>query len=148
MATTCERCGKVLNRGLFSDAIECKGKMYCSDCFPQILEELKQEEDIRTQKIQDVILSTTDNINNCCIESYLDIISIFRKVSFNSDKTLFKAKDEIKAMLKEAAFNAGGNAVIGIQFQYFSSNEKEVSIDLPVDMIIVHGTIVRIKEKI
>lgn len=44
MATTCERCGKTLRTGFLSDAVECNGKMYCEDCFAQVIEEIKAEQ--------------------------------------------------------------------------------------------------------
>ncbi len=175
MATTCERCGKTLRTGFLSDAVECNGKMYCEDCFAQVIEEIKaeqskqreeeakqkqaeelrrknmtwqereQEEKDRAQGIENVLLTTTNNIEGHTIEAYLGIRSISVGINFDNANAILNAEAQIYASLKQFAFDAGGNAVVGIQFQYFSSYEKEISMLSPSHMIVAHGTIVRIK---
>ena len=178
MAATCERCGKTLRTGFLSDAVECNGKMYCEDCFAQVIEEIKaeqskqreeeakqrqaeeaeklrrknmtwqereQEEKDRAQGIENVLLTTTNNIEGHIIDAYLGIRSVSVGTNFDNAKTILNAEAQIYALLKQFAFDAGGNAVIGIQFQYFSSYEKEISVVSPSHMIVAHGTIVRMK---
>ena len=175
MATTCERCGKTLRTGFLSDAVECNGKMYCEDCFAQVIEEIKaeqskqreeeakqkqaeelrrknmtwqereQEEKDRAQGIENVLLTTTNNIEGHTIEAYLGIRSVSVGINFDNANAILNAEAQIYASLKQFAFDAGGNAVVGIQFQYFSSYEKEISMLSPSHMIVAHGTIVRIK---
>ncbi len=182
MSTTCERCGKTLRTGFLSDAVECNGKMYCEDCFAQVIEEIKaeqskqreeeakqkqaeeaakqaeelrrknmtwqerkQEEKNRAQEIENVLLTTTNNIEGHPIEAYLGIHSVSVGINFDNAKAILDAEAQIYASLKQFAFDAGGNAVISIQFQYFSSYEKEITMSSPSHMIVAHGTIVRIK---
>lgn len=108
-------------------------------------QEREQEEKNRAQGIENVLLTTTNNLEGHTIETYLGIRSVSVGTNFDNAKALLNAEAQIYASLKQFAFDAGGNAVIGVQFQYFSSYEKEISVVSPSHMIVAHGTIVRIK---
>ena len=91
------------------------------------------------------MLTTTNNIEGHLIDAYLGIHSVSVGINFDNAKAILDAEAQIYASLKQFAFDAGGNAVISIQFQYFSSYEKEITMSSPSHMIVAHGTIVRIK---
>ena len=142
----CDRCGK--ERQSMHDkftVVEIEGEKLCDDC----LQDHKKNID------ESIIVTTTNSIDGQKIISYIDISSveivigtgaiseltgglsdIFGERSSGFENKLNEAKKAALSKLKFEAYNAGGNAVIGIDLDYteFSSNRIGV---------VANGTIVK-----
>lgn len=152
MAKNCEVCSKQL--GLFAtNGILIDGRLLCFDCHKAFLLKNKEEINARTKE---VIITTTNNIDGFRVQKYIDIESIeivigtgvfmeittsiedfFGARSSGFEKKLADAKKAAMDLLRLAAVQKKGNAVIGIDLDYteFSGNRIGLTIN---------GTIVEI----
>ena len=147
----CVDCGRSrkITEEYFTDLKE--GGSVCKECAKKRREEKRRKVD------ESVILTTTNNIDGYNVIDYISIGSvevvigtgvisefgagladIFGGRVTEFEKKLNKGKKASLLKLKYAAYNAGGNAVIGIDLDYteFASNTIGV---------VANGTIVKIE---
>ncbi len=140
----CERCGKNFDD---RQARKIRGQMVCPDCTRQAVSIAQQE----------VILTTTSNIEGYAIRQYLGIESVeivigtgviseftsaitdfFGERSSAFEKKLAHAKSAAIQRLKAVAFQKGANAVVGMDIDYTEFAANRIG-------VVVNGTLVRIE---
>lgn len=120
-------------------------------------ERMKKEKEI-IEKINNIIITTTNNIDGYSVKKYIDIESVEivigtglfsefttsiqdflgqRSTAFEGK--LKEAKQFAMNKLKEESYNKGGNAIIGIAINYTEFDGNRIG-------LIINGTIVEIEE--
>lgn len=155
MAKNCEVCSKQL--GLFTNGILLDGRLLCFDCHKTLLLKIKEEKDRSIARSKsEVILTTTHNIDGFRVQKYIDIESIeivigtgvfmeittsiedfFGARSSGFEKKMADAKKAAMDLLRLAAVQKNGNAVIGIDLDYTEFSGNRIGLTL-------NGTIVEI----
>lgn len=157
----CRKCGKKLGDSFMqSPEVKFNGKSYCNRCANELAKEVAREAEEREKQeyqaaLNDVLLSTTDTLQGYEIEKYIDIL--FELVYVSEGKYADGLRDKpskisvyeyadmlLKQKIKQAGYKRGGNAVVGVRFSSYWTNEKEVSLMLPSLVVNAHGTIVKI----
>lgn len=140
----CQRCGKSFDD---RQSRKIRGQTVCPDCARQAIDIAQQE----------VILTTTSNIEGYAIRQYLGIESVeivigtgvvseftsaitdfFGERSSAFEKKLAHAKSAAIQRLKTVAFQKGANAVVGMDIDYTEFAANRIG-------VVVNGTLVRIE---
>ncbi len=147
MATqNCERCGKTFDS---RQARQVRGKTVCPTCAQKEIQFAQEE----------VILTTTSNIEGYTILRYLGIESVeivigtgvvseftsaitdfFGERSSAFEKKLAAAKATAIQRMKTIAFQKGANAVVGVDIDYTEFAANRIG-------VVVNGTLVHIESK-
>jgi uncharacterized protein YbjQ (UPF0145 family) len=155
---TCAKCGVSL---AFWDGVPYEGQTICRNCMaliksnPNMAKSILRVEELMA-KSKEVKLTTTNNIDGYKVKKYINIESIevvigtgvfsefttsfqdfFGARSTGFEKKLADAKKAAMDLLKIAAVQKGGNAVIGIDLDYTEFSSNRIG-------IILNGTIVEI----
>lgn len=145
LSIICSSCKKEISN-LTDDYWIVLNEEYCSHCATEII----------TEKAEPVILTTTNHIDGFLVEEYVDIVTsevvlgtgffsefsgdfadFFGLRSTGFERKLQDAKKAAFLQLKAQAVIHGGNAVIGVDFDYTEFSGNRVG-------VIANGTIVHL----
>lgn len=156
MAKICAKCSKQLDekKGFLGGKTripseEIDGKLYCNVC----------ARDVLWEKINQVVLTTSNNIDNYEATRYLGIVScevvvgtgfwsevtadwadLWGTRASGFEKKLANGKDVALAKLQSLAYQRGANAVIGIDLDYMNTIKNQL-------VIVANGTAVKLEKK-
>lgn len=150
----CSKCGRSLT--VLNNRYKINDILYCQSCRDQY--RLKEKENIPKVKeeLENIIITTTVNIEGYKVEKYLGIESVeivigtgpitelisdfndfFGQRSTKFEKKLQAAKEMAFTRLKQKALNKSANAIIGIDLDYIEFTGNRIG-------LIVNGTLVKI----
>lgn len=156
MAKSCVKCGKGLDEKkdflggktrIGSEEIE--GKLYCNVC----------ARDVLWEKINQIVLTTSNNVDGHKVIRYLGIVScevvvgtgfwseltadwadLWGTRASGFEKKLANGKNMALAKLQSLAYQKGANAVIGIDLDYMNTIKNQL-------VVVANGTAVKLEKK-
>ena len=153
----CSKCGKSI--GFLANHYKIENNIYCQSCLNEYRLNEKENLPKRKAELENIILTTTINIEGFKVEKYLGIESVeivmgtgpiselfsdfsdfLGQRSTKFEKKLQNAKEMAFTRLKQKALNKSANAIIGIDLDYTEFTSNRIG-------LIVNGTLVKIVPK-